>query len=474
MFRYALILLSFLLSTGYLLAEEKLSAKQLLQLVDSTNVDYSFFTKKGEKRYKDASSKILEKDLSVLYQYSPVKSEFISYPWLVNTLEGRLYAHDLQKHVNRRLNHSLSEIKFNRDKPPFGDLSIDETPNLDGATSTLPMRTIILSYMLGIESGWQEHFRLDETSKYPHIPIRYENNFPKVRYQLGDDATNIQKRRWALLCAENTPLTPNSQTGAAYQQLLKNRNMLVINSVSPEAVAALTEKDFEEKFGLTTLFPDKGEIFPRESLDQLEYKIIAYDALVAVVHVSNPVESITLEQIKKIYTMPKIQSTAEIPAEVAAMLSTLTWKDIDSKGLSIGIMPLDRNPNSGTGILMRNLIFRGSLPGNSNRIHKEFTMRGIFDALNSYHGALGFSVFYFEQNIHPVPYSKNLAINGVKPTNETIADGSYPLRAPIYAAIRRDTPADSSVRRIYDFLTTPEGQTVIEAAGYVPLTPVKR
>ncbi len=468
MFRYVLILLSLLLSTGSALAEEKLSAKQLLQLVIRDKDDFSFtFTGEGEKRYRDASCEILEKDLSTLYQYEPYmpspngsisfqyepsKHEFMSYFWLLNTLEGRLYAHDLQEHVNHRLNRSLSKIKFNYDKPPFGDLSIDATPDLDGATSTLPMRMIILCYMFGIKPSWQEHLKTDETSLFPHILIQYENNLPGIRYGLSDDATSLQKRRWALLHTGNT-LTPNSQTGAAYQQLLNNPNLIVINSVSPEAVAALTEKDYEEKFDLSTPFPGKGAIFPRESLDKLESKIIAYDALVVVVHVSNPIENITPEQIKRIYTQ--------------AQPDRLTWKDIDDQAPSKPIRPLDRNPNSGTGILMRNLIFNGSLPCNKKLVHKEFTMRGIFDALGV--NSLGFSVFYYEQNIHPVPYSKNLAINGVKPTNETIADGTYPLRAPIYAAIRRDEPADSPARRIYDFLTTPEGQTVIEAAGYVPL-----
>ena len=54
---------------------------------------------------------------------------------------------------------------------------------------------------------------------------------------------------------------------------------------------------------------------------------------------------------------------------------------------------------------------------------------------------------------------------------QTIADGSYPLRAPIYAAIHKDTPPDAPARRIFDFLTTPAGQKLVQAAGYVPVTP---
>ena len=68
-------------------------------------------------------------------------------------------------------------------------------------------------------------------------------------------------------------------------------------------------------------------------------------------------------------------------------------------------------------------------------------------------------------------FTKTIAVNGVQPTPQTIADGSYPLRAPIYAAIHKDTPPDAPARRIFDFLTTPAGQKLVQAAGYVPVTP---
>ena len=60
-----------------------------------------------------------------------------------------------------------------------------------------------------------------------------------------------------------------------------------------------------------------------------------------------------------------------------------------------------------------------------------------------------------------------LAVDGVTPSNETIADQSYPLCNEFYAAILQDSAADSPERRIYEWLSTDAGRSCIEHSGYV-------
>ncbi len=436
------------------------SAEQLLKLVDVQS-DRVELNAEGQKRYpRDASAELLKKDLQLLYSYKPTEDRRSVYNWFIENLEFRLYSDRIES-LSYKLNDRLGELKFDPKKVFLADLSLDETPELDGATSTLPMRKILMGYFFGVKSEWARHIYMPEINHLDMPSYQYQNNIPRYQtFRQAKPKPRLTVRREILLTGE--AFTPNSYTGKAYQRLLENPNTVVINSVSPEDVAALTEKDFKVAFDLDDLIPHSGDILPRESLARIECKIIAYDALVAIAHVSNPIDNITLEQIRKIYTSEK--QPAETPGNFT---SKLTWKDINKKGAPSPIMPLGRNPNSGTGILMRKLLFQGLPSEAEKQIHKSLTMNGIFDMLGSNKAAIGFSVFYFEQNINPMPYSKNLAINGIMPSNESIADGSYPLRAPIYAAIRRDEPAGSPARRIYDFLSTPEGQTVIEASGYV-------
>ena len=64
---------------------------------------------------------------------------------------------------------------------------------------------------------------------------------------------------------------------------------------------------------------------------------------------------------------------------------------------------------------------------------------------------------------------KLLEINGVAPSNETIASGEYPYGQEFYAVIRKDAPENAPERLLFQWLVTPEGQALVESAGYVPV-----
>ena len=72
----------------------------------------------------------------------------------------------------------------------------------------------------------------------------------------------------------------------------------------------------------------------------------------------------------------------------------------------------------------------------------------------------------------PQPGLRLLAVDDVMPSNGTIADQSYPLCNDFYAAIRQDSTADSSERKVYDWLSTDAGYACIEKAGYVAAKPM--
>ena len=57
---------------------------------------------------------------------------------------------------------------------------------------------------------------------------------------------------------------------------------------------------------------------------------------------------------------------------------------------------------------------------------------------------------------------KLLAIDGVYPTDATIADGTYPLAGYNYAVVRADEPKDSPARKMVQFLLSEAGQQCVE------------
>ena len=85
--------------------------------------------------------------------------------------------------------------------------------------------------------------------------------------------------------------------------------------------------------------------------------------------------------------------------------------------------------------------------------------------------ALGYSVFYYTQDMYVKDNVKLLAIDGVVPATQTISDGTYPYGTYYYAVLRHDEPADSTARQLVDWCLSGEGQQLAASVGYVPLDP---
>src|SRR5699024_9108437 len=72
------------------------------------------------------------------------------------------------------------------------------------------------------------------------------------------------------------------------------------------------------------------------------------------------------------------------------------------------------------------------------------------------------------------PGLRLLAVEGVEPSNDTIAAQEYPLCNDFYAVIRANAAPDSPERRLYDWLSTDAGRACIEKAGYVPACSIEQ
>ena len=111
-------------------------------------------------------------------------------------------------------------------------------------------------------------------------------------------------------------------------------------------------------------------------------------------------------------------------------------------------------------------------PVDAPRAYRPSEMRELIDELASYNNegsALGYSVFYYASYMYQQPGLKMIAVDGVEPSDETIADGSYPLLNEFYVAIRADEPEDSPARLLRDWILSDEGKAAIIKAGYIPV-----
>ena len=86
---------------------------------------------------------------------------------------------------------------------------------------------------------------------------------------------------------------------------------------------------------------------------------------------------------------------------------------------------------------------------------------------NGVQPALGYSYRFFAQTMYPNEDTALLAVDGVAPTDENIADGSYPFVADVYAVTRGEP--DGAVKQLLQWILSPQGQYLIEASGYTPV-----
>jgi len=167
---------------------------------------------------------------------------------------------------------------------------------------------------------------------------------------------------------------------------------------------------------------------------ELEMVQIASDAFVFIVNETNPVSDITIEQIRGIYS-GKIRN----------------WKELGGKNIPIAAM--HRNKGSGSQTALEKLM--GNEP-----IKPDYTT--LFGS------PIGFSFRYYVTGMLGEGGVKIMTINGVAPTPETIADGSYPAAGGVYAIYRKGEK-NKNVYKTVDFMLSPEGQKIVEQSGYIPV-----
>ncbi len=97
------------------------------------------------------------------------------------------------------------------------------------------------------------------------------------------------------------------------------------------------------------------------------------------------------------------------------------------------------------------------------------SMRGPYNALTKQKYGIGYSVYFYEHFMAASPYTRPLAVDGVRPTAESIRNEEYPYVTKVYGVIRKDEPNDSNAHKLRDWILSDEGQALVGESVYVPL-----
>ncbi len=208
----------------------------------------------------------------------------------------------------------------------------------------------------------------------------------------------------------------------------------------------LASKDIDIFFGA---YPSKEQIeAAKEHGTEFEYTEIGKEGFVFFVNKNNPIDSLTVQQIKDIYS-GKITN----------------WKEVG--GQNKEIVAFQRNEGSGSQSMLKR--FMGDTPiMNPPTTQVNDFMIGIIDQVadyKNYDNSIGFSFRYYLDTLIANPNVKMLAVNGVEPTPENITNGTYPITGSLYAVTYKGN-TNENVQKLIDWILSDEGQEIIEKTGY--------
>lgn len=172
--------------------------------------------------------------------------------------------------------------------------------------------------------------------------------------------------------------------------------------------------------------------------------VVALDGLPILVHPSNPVSDVTVDQIRAIYR-GKIRN----------------WKQLG--GPDAEIVFISRDTNSGTyETFNKRVMGKETIAANCEYVGSNGAVR---QRVQSTPAAIGYAGLGFVDDT-----VKALKVNGIAPTEATVIAGEYPIARPLFMFTNGYPKLGSVLYRFVTLHLTPRGEELVTSIGFVPVT----
>lgn len=241
----------------------------------------------------------------------------------------------------------------------------------------------------------------------------------------------------------STTLLPVAQRGAeSFMGLKPDTRLSVSGTGSGEGLKALVEKATDIACSSRDLKPRERRRMAEHGLELVRHTV-AVDCLAVVVHPDNPVDNLSLEQLQGLYD-GRIKN----------------WREVG--GLDKKIIAINRDASSGTFETWLEMVLRGE------RFRPDAQMQtssgGVAYAVSGNRYAIGYIGLGYVS-----PRVKLVSVDGIKPDQQNVRSGRYPLARELFMFTLADPPplALDFIR----FLTSPDGRKLVEQEGFISVGP---
>lgn len=246
-----------------------------------------------------------------------------------------------------------------------------------------------------------------------------------------DGATALYPVYSAFAKATGTSYVSCSKTSNAYQNIVEGKSDIIF-------VAAPSTEQLE---------------YAKSEGVKLKLTPIGKEAFVFFVNSDNPVNNITEQQLRDVYS-GKIKK----------------WKELGAKGNLADEEIIAYQRNEGSGSQSAFIRFMGDTPIASPPLEGRFAeMGGIIEETASYRNcssAIGFSFRFYTQEMRNNGHIKLLSVNGIEPTLENIEKGLYSITDYFYAVTRESDSDRPEIKGMLDWILSSQGQELIQKTGY--------
>lgn len=193
----------------------------------------------------------------------------------------------------------------------------------------------------------------------------------------------------------------------------------------------------------------KGKEIELAREKQIEPKeiTVALDGLAVVVHPSNPVEQLTIDQLSDIFTG-----------------KVTNWKDVGGKEGKIVI--LSREVNSGTYVYFKEHVL-------AKKEYSEAALlmpssQAVADEVAQNQNAIGYyGMGYISPEQKAIRIAKDENSPFVAPTLENVTDGHYHISRPLLVYTNGEPAGE--IKKFLDFALSKEGQEIVKKIDFVPV-----
>ena len=243
----------------------------------------------------------------------------------------------------------------------------------------------------------------------------------------------------------DTILNASQSIVEEYMKTNKKARIAVTGGGSGVGIASLINKTADIAMASRNIKSSEVEALKKEGIN-VEEVVLGYDGITVIINHGNHIKNLDKKTLAGVFA-----------GEIT------NWKELG--GDDAKIVVLSRDSSSGTHAYFKEEILRG---GDKKSVveYGQDTLympsnQAILQEVAKSKYAIGYiGMGYMNDTVD------SLAVDGVKPTFETVADKTYPIAREVFWYV--DSARDGVTKEVVDFAVSDKGQEIVKEEGFVP------